>query len=154
MQTIESNGAACLLDDYVSLEYILLGDLRALLEAPLDAGNARWLVAVVEALLDILPRQFALQDRGGSLADLVERCPGWSDQVDQLRIEREAVYTRLRVMRARLNQDGPRARANVAQLVEVLRSELRDWMVTLVAHHRHERQLVQNAFHVEVGAAH
>ncbi len=58
MDRIHFDAAACdTLEDYTALEYILLGDLRDLLEEPADHFTRSWLVAVLDALLDTLPRR-------------------------------------------------------------------------------------------------
>ena len=49
---------------YSVLEYLLIGDLRDLLEEPADSETRRWLLAVVEELLDLLPNEFEFEDHG------------------------------------------------------------------------------------------
>ncbi len=45
-------------DEYATLEYLLLGDLRAAMDEPMDdAASRRWLVTVIEALLQAMPRK-------------------------------------------------------------------------------------------------
>ncbi len=40
------------------LEYLLIGDLRDLLEETPDNETRRWLLAVLEELLNLLPNEF------------------------------------------------------------------------------------------------
>ena len=56
-------GAATDLRQCTEFEYILLGDLRDLLEDPPSDENRKWLVAVLDALIDTLPKEFALKSR-------------------------------------------------------------------------------------------
>ncbi|MCC7423444.1 MAG: hypothetical protein IT428_24475 [Planctomycetaceae bacterium] len=44
-------------EEYATLEYLLLGDLRAAVEETEDETSHRWLLAVVDALLEALPRK-------------------------------------------------------------------------------------------------
>ena len=130
-----------------TLEYILLGDLRDLLEETPDEQNRRWLREVLDALLVTIPREFALRQQGGYLAEVVERHPNWESHVNGLRGEKEELYEKLRECRDRVARH-----VSYARIANELRRDLKDWMNSLVAHHRHERRLVQAAFNMEVGA--
>jgi hypothetical protein len=44
-------------EEYTTLEYLLLGDFRAAVEETEDETSHRWLIAVVDALLEALPRK-------------------------------------------------------------------------------------------------
>jgi hypothetical protein len=44
-------------EEYATLEYLLIGDLRAALDEARDEASHRWLVAVSEAIRDALPRK-------------------------------------------------------------------------------------------------
>ena len=147
MSTLDSRVDSDLLLEYFTLEYILLGDLRDLLEEPPDEQNRRWLREVLDALLDTLPREFAMRQEGGYLEEVIDRFPNWCGQVDGLREEKLRLYEKLRECR-----DHVARQASYAKIADELRRELREWMNSLVAHHRHERRLVQTAFNMEVGA--
>ena len=60
-----------LLEEYSTLEYILLGDLRDLLYEPPDEETCRWLLAVLDALLETLPREFDLKQQDGYLMEVL-----------------------------------------------------------------------------------
>lgn len=135
-----------LLEQYRTLEYILLGDLRDLLEERPDEQNRRWLDAVLHALLETLPREFALRQQGGYLAEVLDRYPNWGGQIDGLQEEKRHLYEKLQQLHSRI-----RHRASYRRVARELRGELRAWMTSLIAHHRHERRLIQSAFNTEVG---
>jgi hypothetical protein len=137
---------ARLLKRYSSLEYILLGDLRDLLEEPADAENRKWLLAVLDALLDTLPREFDLEDEDGYMSEVLERYPNWSFQVDRLHREHEQVFAKIKELRERIAHGHW-----IAPIANEVRRDLRDWILTLVAHHRNETRLVQTAMNLEVG---
>lgn len=134
------------LEDCTSLEYILIGDLRDLLEEPANGETYRWLSAVLDALLDTLPRERKLKEQGGYLGNVLEEYPSWSNQVEQLQQQQNALYKKLRILRSSLENEHCFVRA-----ASEVREELRVWMHALEAHHRHERRLVQAAFTVDVG---
>lgn len=133
-------------NDVSSLEYILLGDLRDVLEEPLDDITLKWLKAVIDALLETLPREFALQDAGGYLNEVTDCDPNLAVHVERLTEERRAVFGKLRVLRLQLNSPGDHKPAT-----DAIRADLKDWMTSLTAFHRHERRLVQTAFNLDVG---
>jgi hypothetical protein len=96
---------ARLLEQYSSLEYILLGDLRDVLDETPDAESRRWLIAVLDALLDTLPREFDLEDTDGYMSEVLERYPSWNKQVDRLHREHDVLFTKLKELRGRLDCD-------------------------------------------------
>ena len=87
------------------LEYLLIGDLRDLLEEPADNETRRWLLAVLEELLDLLPNEFEYEDQGGYLADVCEQNPNWSNKVERLHRERESLYFSLLELRNRISNE-------------------------------------------------
>lgn len=135
------------LEEYASLEFILVGDLRDLLAEPPDAVTCHWLRAVLDELLVTLPNQFRLRQEGGFLADVLEQYPWWYSNVEQLREEHRVLYDRLRELRGALDHT-----RRFAHIADIVRRDLKDWMTRLVAYHRHERRLLQNAYTLDVGA--
>lgn len=134
------------LADMTTMEYILLGDLRDLLEEQPDEQTAKWLVAILDALIDMLPRELAVKSRDGYLEDVLEEHPHWEAQVQQLHAEYKVLCVRLGVFRDQLLSRTP-----YAAIATQLREDLRDWMNALQAHHRHETRLMQTAVNLEVG---
>lgn len=138
-----------LLEEYLALEYILLGDLRDVLEEEPDEQSRKWLLAVLNALLDAMPREFELKCRGGGyLCEVLEQYPNWYGEVEQLRAEREELFAHLRRLQNCVREAFP-----FEHVAARVRRELQLWMKGFVAHHRHERRIVFNAFTVEIGAA-
>jgi hypothetical protein len=135
-----------LLGKYTSLEYILLGDLRDLLEERPDAETRKWLLAVLDALIDTLPREFDLEDEDGYMSEVLERHPNWSNQVARLHREHEQLYMKLKELRGRIACDHW-----IAPIANEVRRDLREWLLSLTAHHRSETRLIQNSVNLEVG---
>ncbi|MEX0702824.1 MAG: hypothetical protein WD069_12080 [Planctomycetales bacterium] len=131
---------------YAELEYLLLGDLRDMLEQPFDDENARWMLAVLDALLDTLPREFAIEEDGGYLREVVDEHPHWEPEVARLREQHEMLLHSLRRLRMRVAWQAP-----FAVLAKDVRRELEKWIETLAEHNRHENSLVQTAMNLEVG---
>ena len=131
---------------YTELEYILIGDLRDLLEEPIDAENARWLLAILDSLLETLPVEFELKESGGYLNGVLEVYPNWHSQVVNLQSEHEPLCRRLCELRERIAEQD-----EVEEIAVQLRHDLRDWMHSLIAHNRHESRLLQTAINLEVG---
>lgn len=139
------------LSDCAALEYILIGDLRDLLEEPLNEVNCKWLSAVLDTLLVTMPRRMDLQRQGGYLSDILEENPGWYSQVERLDREQSRLYEKLCDLRSLVTDDANEDDAR--RLQSMLRHDLREWMNSLVAHYRHERRLIQTAYTVDVGGS-
>lgn len=135
-----------LLEQYSSLEYILLGDLRDILEEPPDGESRKWLLAVLDALLETLPRQFILEEEDGYMSEVLERYPSWSAQVERLHRDHDLLFLKLKELRGRIERN-----IWVAPMATEVRRDLRDWILKLIAHHRGETRLVQTAMNLEVG---
>lgn len=137
---------AQLLDRYSTLEYILLGDLRDLLEERPDAENRRWLMSVLDVLLETLPREFDLEEEDGYMTEVLDRYPSWATQVDRLHRDHDVLFLKLKELRGRIERD-----AWIAPIANEVRRDLRDWVLKLIAHHRGETRLMQTAMNLEVG---
>jgi hypothetical protein len=129
---------------YSTLEYILLGDLRDLLDQPVP--DQAWLVAILDALLDTLPREFDLEEEDGYLTEVLENYPAWSPEVDELQSEHAMLFAMLKQLRAKIA-----AQSSFAALAQDVRDGLREWILTLVAHNRNENRLLQTAMNLDVG---
>lgn len=135
-----------LLEDCAALEYILLGDLRDLLEEPPDEEHCRWLLVILDALLEAKQREFELQEEGGYLEEVLEQVPNWEPQVAQLHREHRELFGNLRQLRERVG-----SRISFDAMADSIRTDLRDWMTLLQRHHRHTRRIVQSAFNFDIG---
>jgi len=136
-----------LLEQYSHLEYLLLGDLRDLLEERPDPENRRWLVAVLDVLLDMLPREFDLAREDGYLEFVRDQHPNWERQVERLEREHGRMYDRLRQLHERIA-----ANEWMGPVASELRKDLGEWMDALMSHHRSERRLLQAAANLDIGA--
>lgn len=146
MSALVTTEKTAALKRYTDLEYLLVGDLRDVLDDPLDETSRRWTLAIIDVLLDTLPAAFVLKDDGGYMQDVLDEFPFWDSHVAELRQENIGLCDELRELRARLSRRLP-----VESVANRLRTELRIWMTALMAHHRHEARLIQTACNLEVG---
>lgn len=128
------------------LEYILLGDLRDVLEEESTEQNRRWLAAIVGALMNTLPREFALRSAGGYHEELVLRSPRADQEVRSLEQEQDSLAEQLSVMNAQLH-DPVRFRQNA----ENLKQNLAAWSARLKQHNLAEERLVQEVYLSDLG---
>lgn len=135
-----------LLDESTAFEYILLGDLRDLLEAPVDEFTSSWLAAILDSLLKALPREFQIQNEGGYFAEVLEEQPNLTIRVEHLIQERDILFAKLHHLRIRVSDQ-----AVFETIADQVRLDLRDWMTSLKAFKRHERRLAQTAFNHDIG---
>jgi hypothetical protein len=132
--------------DMAALEYILLGDLRDLLEEEPNEQTSKWLVAILDTLIDTLPRELAIKSRNGYLEDVLEAYPNWEAEVQRLHAEYKLLCVRLEAFRDQLVSRTP-----YASIASQLREDLSEWMKALQNHHRQETRLLQTAVNLEVG---
>lgn len=90
------------LTDRAALEYLLIGDLRQLLEEPPTDERNRWLIATLDMLLANQPGP----GQSGYMAGLHRLC-GWDDHSDRLWQERTVLYLQLQRLRDRLAHRAP-----------------------------------------------
>ena len=127
-------------------EYILIGDLRDLLEEPDGFETRMWLLAVLDALVETLPRELALKSESGYLSNVLDEFPNWETHVQCLQREHVRLYCRLVELRDRIQHH--RAMHN---LLDQVRADLETWTEAFVQRHRDERRLVQTAANLDVG---
>lgn len=128
------------------LEYILLGDLRDLLEEDTSAETVRWLTAVLDALLTTLPQDFELHSQQGYMQCILDEFPDWEPIVDRLESQYFELYHRLKMFRGQLHLG-----CDFTAIADVLRSDLTSWIGAFTVHQRHAQRLLLIAAHAETG---
>jgi hypothetical protein len=135
-----------LLLGFSRLEYLLLGDLRAVLDEADEVRDNRWLLAILDQLVETLPRQFELREEGGYMCELLDRQPFLAGAIDVLHAEHTRIFKLLADLRSRVANS-----TQAVALADQIKMELRDWMQFLTHHNRRERTLYQTAFNLDVG---
>lgn len=127
-------------------EYILIGDLRDLLESEPSDENRRWISAVLDALLDTLPKEFALKSQDGYLSEVLDEYPSWDTAVERLRQQHMALHRRLTELRTRIM-----AHTELRGLAARMRPELEAWIDAFSDLQQAEREISVSAMMLEVG---
>ena len=128
------------------LEYLLIGDLRDLLEESPDNETRRWLLAVLEELLNLLPNEFEYEDQGGYLAEICDQNPNLSNTVDRLHREHEGLYFSLLELRNRIADE-----QSFEFIADEMKPKLRRWIEAAQRHRESEQQLVVAAYDTSFG---
>lgn len=131
---------------YSVLEYLLIGDLRDLLEEPPDNETRRWLLAVLDELLDLLPSEFEYEDQGGYLAEVCEQNPNWSPMVERLHQQHAKLYFSLLDLRNRIANE-----ESFDFISDQVKPLLSRWIEAAQRHRDREQDLVTSAFDLTFG---
>lgn len=131
---------------YSVLEYLLIGDLRDLLEEPADSETRRWLLTVLEELLDLLPNEFEFEDQGGYLAEVCEQFPNWTNEVERLHQQHDDLYFKLLDLRNRISLE-----ESFDYIAAEVKPQLRQWIENVQRHRDKEQQLVVDAYDLTIG---
>ena len=129
-----------------ALEYLLLGDLRELLEEPETEQTRHALPVLLNGLLDNRLHHSQLTGNGASLSGMLEKWPNWQSDIDLLRCEKATCYSALETLRSQILRGLPSATTT-----NNLRHDVQHLMRLVVAIHQHETRPVQTAFNF-VGA--
>ena len=128
------------------LEYLLIGDLRDLLEESPDNETRRWLLAVLEELLNLLPNEFEYEDQGGYLAEVCEQNPNWSNTVERLHREHEGLYFSLLELRNRIADE-----QSFEFIADEVKPRLSRWIDSAQRHRENEQHLVVASYDTAFG---
>ena len=129
-----------------ALEYLLLGDLRELLEEPETEQTRHALPVLVNGLLDNRLHHSQLKGNGAYLSGVLEKWPNRQSDIDLLRCEKATRYSALETLRSQILRGLPSATTT-----NNLRHDVQHLMRLVVAIHQHETRPVQTAFNF-VGA--
>ena len=129
-----------------ALEYLLLGDLRELLEEPETAQTRHALPVLLNGLLDNRLHHSQLKGNGACLSDVLEKWPNRQSDIDLLRCEKATCYSALETLRSQILRGLPSA-----TITNQLRHDVQHVLRLVVAIHQHETRPVQTAFNFDVG---
>lgn len=131
---------------YTEMQYILLGDLREVLESRSGLAERNWMLTILDALLDTLPTQFSLMEEGGYMTEVLDAFPNWENEVEELRLEHTTLCDQLSELRSRVAEG-----SQYKQVAQIVRDELAAWMKCLQNHNHQECRLFQTSVNLEVG---
>ena len=128
------------------LEYLLIGDIRALLEEKSDSQTRPLLLVLVNRLIVNLPDVLELSSEDGYLSIVAERRPGWSRQINALYQANLDCVSSLTLVRDGLEND-----TTIAAVSKELERRLRNWITSFSAMRCQESTMLQEAFTLDLG---
>ncbi len=128
-------------------QYLLLGDVRDLLDEEPDEVNKRWLLSVLDVVVDLMPHDRRLHESsGGYLCEVLNEFPSWNRQVMRLHLKKLHLDYALREL-----SDLLRNEVSWVSVADQVRCELRDWMQMFQDLHKAESKLMVEAMLLDVG---
>lgn len=129
-------------------QYLLLGDLRDLLEETQDETNRKWLLAILDVMVQLMPRERHLHDEaGGYLSEVLDEFPGLSRQVLKLHLKKLQLDYLLRDCRDRIRRE-----ASWVAIADQLACEIRDWTELFTQLHKAESKLMMDVLLTDIGS--
>lgn len=134
--------------DCNEFQYLLMGDLRDILDETADESNKRWLIEVLNALIESMPKERRLQEEcGGYMSEVLEEFPSWNRQVMRLHLKKLHLDYALRELRNRVRDE-----QSWVAVADQVGCELRDWMALFRDLHRAEASLMMDAMLLDIGS--
>ena len=130
----------------ITLTWLLVGDIREMLQDHLDEEAIRWLKPILDALILAMCEQTELTNEEGWYDDLLGSFPHLVSRVARLENEQTELCKSLRNLRREIEQDLP-----LDRLVVQIERELSDWVNLMIEHSRREAALLQGAWYSEFG---
>lgn len=130
----------------ITLTWLLVGDIREMLQDHLDEEAIHWLKPILDALIHAMCEQSELTDREGWYDDLLGSFPHLISRVARLEAEQVELCRSLRNLRHEIEQDLP-----LDRLASRIERELSDWVDLMIAHSRREASLLQSVWYSEIG---
>ena len=129
-----------------TLTWLLVGDIREMLQDHLDDEAIRWLKPVLDALISAMCEQSELTSQEGWYDDLLGTFPQFISRVAGIEAEQNELCRSLRELRNGIERDIP-----LQRLAAELEAGLRDWVLLMTRHSRRQTVLLQDAWYTEIG---
>lgn len=129
-----------------TLSWLLVGDIREMLQDHLDEEALLWLRPILDALIEAMREQAQLEETPGYYDDVLASFPHWSPVVDRIHAEQATLCQSLETLRHTIDRDLPFRR-----LADELEVDLSDWVSLMTAHSDRERELRQEVYYTEIG---
>lgn len=124
----------------IELQYLLVGDLRELLDQSLDEQNHEWLRQTLDVLIDTLSREQDFKDEY-SFEDVEVRPSQHHRQLKSLEVEQVLLRNALCQLRTALDE-----RSLDGDIARMFERTLEDWMDCLKSYRRREERLTHRRF--------
>lgn len=129
-----------------TLSWLLVGDIREMLQDHLDEEALDWLRPILDALIEAMQELAELKESPDYFDDVLNSFPHWSPVVDRIHAEEATLCRSLEVLRHRIDCDLP-----FQKLANELEVELADWVRLMGEHTERERELMQDVWYTEIG---
>jgi len=129
-----------------TLTWLLVGDIREMLQDHLDEEAIRWLGPILDALIGAMSQQSEQNSREGWYDDLIGSFPHLISRVAMIEAEQTELCRSLRELRQRIEQDMP-----ISRLAAEIERDLCRWIDLMVRHSRREAVLMQDVWYTEIG---
>ena len=127
-------------------QYLLLGDLRDLLDETPDETNRKWLLAVLDVLVELMPHERQLHESGGGyMREVLNEFPEWNRLVMGLHLKKLQLDYSLRELRDRIRRE-----QSWVAIADQLGCQLSDWMDLFSDLHKAESSLMVEAMLFDV----
>lgn len=128
-----------------TLIWLLVGDIREMLQDRLDADAVRWLRPLLDTLADAMECDC---DAGSDnwYTEMLEPFPEWSSQIEGMRREQRSLCRSLKTLRSHMELDLPLTTAAAE-----LEADLSAWVGRMLDHSRRQGRLMQDVWFTETG---
>jgi len=129
-----------------TLTWLLVGDIREMLQDHLDDEAIRWLKPILDSLIGAMCEQSELHSSDGLYDDLLGTFPHLITRVAGIEAEQNELCRSLRELRNGIERDIP-----LQRLAAEIEEGLGDWVNLMTSHSRREAVLLQDVWYTEIG---
>ena len=129
-----------------TLTWLLVGDIREMLQDHLDDEAIRWLKPILDSLIGAMCEQSELHFSDGLYDDLLGTFPHLITRVAGIEAEQNELCRSLRELRNGIERDIP-----LQRLAAEIEEGLGDWVNLMTSHSRREAVLLQDVWYTEIG---
>lgn len=129
-----------------TLTWLLVGDIREMLQDHLDDEAIRWLKPILDSLIGAMCEQSELHSSDGLYDDLLGTFPHLITRVAGIEAEQNELCRSLRELRNGIERDIP-----LERLAAEIEEGLGDWVNLMTSHSRREAVLLQDVWYTEIG---
>ncbi len=129
-----------------TLTWLLVGDIREMLQDHLDEDAIRWLRPVLDALIAAMGEQAEPTNCEGWYDDVVGSFPHLISRVAKIEAEQTELCRSLRELRHHIERD-----LTLSRLTKEVEADLANWVDLMMTHGRRERVLLQDVWYTEIG---
>lgn len=129
-----------------TLTWLLVGDIREMLQDHLDEESIRWLRPILDALIGAMSEQAELTAREGWYDDVAGSFPHLISRVAKIEAEQTELCRSLRELRHHIESDLP-----LERLTKEVEADLGNWINLMMTHGHRECALLQDVWCTEIG---